>query len=316
MTDRVPSAVDVVVVTYNSGRHVRACFEPLVGVPWIRAVAVDNASTDDSVEVVRAMGVRCLAERENHGFAVGSNIGWRAGAGEYVLFLNPDARIEVEDLERLRRVLDDYPDVGIAAPRFFYSDGTPAHYLRRFPQIRSTYARALFLHRILSRSASDEVIRDDAAYATSGPQDWVPGACLLVRRSLLEALDGFDESFFMYCEDKDLCKRAQDEGMRVWYEASAACVHEGQASAPRTSLVPVLAASRLRYLDKHAGRPAAMAHRVGLALDALTRVVFARGGMESRAAHARALAAIAGSSRYAGPPSPGGRTRAGASPTC
>jgi N-acetylglucosaminyl-diphospho-decaprenol L-rhamnosyltransferase len=294
MTDRVPSSVDVVVVTYNSGRHVRACLESLAGMPWVRIVVVDNASADDSVEVVRAMGVTCLAERENHGFAVGSNIGWRAGASDYVLFLNPDARIEVEDLERLKKVLDEDPEVGIAAPRFFHSDGTPAYYLRRFPQLRSTYARALFMHRVLPRATTDEVIRDDAAYETSGPQDWVPGACLLVRRSLLEALNGFDETFFMYCEDKDLCRRAQDAGFRVWYEASATCVHEGQASTPGSSLVPVLAASRVRYLEKHERRPAAAAHRVGLGLDAVARVVFARGGLESRAAHARALAAIAG----------------------
>ncbi|MFL5920407.1 MAG: glycosyltransferase family 2 protein [Gaiellaceae bacterium] len=316
MVDSVTPVVDVVVVTYNSGRHVRACLEPLIGVPWVRIVVVDNASADDSVDVVSALGVTCLTESHNHGFAVASNIGWRAGTGDYVLFLNPDARIEIEDLARLKQVLDDDVNVGIAAPRFFYSDGAPAHYLRRFPQLRSTYARALFLHRILPRAASDEVIRDSAAYAASGPQDWVPGACLLVRRSLLETLDGFDEGFFMYCEDKDLCKRAQDAGSCVWYEASAACVHEGQASAPRTSLVPVLAASRVRYLEKHARRPAATAHRLGLALDALTRVVLARGGIESRAAHARALAAIAGSSRYGSPPSPGTPTRTGATPTC
>lgn len=313
MIDPVPPVVNVVVVTYNSGRHVRACLEPLIDVPWIRIVVVDNASADDSVEVVRALGVTCLDEPENHGFAVASNIGWRAGTGEYVLFLNPDATIEVDDLVRLKQVLDDDADVGIAAPRFFYSDGTPAHYLRRFPQIRSTYARAFFLHRMLVRAASDEVIRDAAAYATSGPQDWVPGACLLVRRRLLETLNGFDESFFMYCEDKDLCKRAQDLGLRVWYEASAACVHEGQASAPRASLVPILAASRVRYLEKHAGRTAAAAHRVGLALDALARVVFARGGMASRTAHVRALAAIAGSSRYAR--RPGSETRTQTTPT-
>jgi N-acetylglucosaminyl-diphospho-decaprenol L-rhamnosyltransferase len=311
-----PPAVDVVVVTFNSGRHVGSALAPLLGVPWVRVTVVDNASADDSVEVVRALGVMCLAERENLGFAVASNIGWRSGTGDYVLFLNPDARIEVEDVGRLKRVLDVRPDVDIAAPRFFNSDGTPAFYLRRFPQIRSTYARALFLHRILARAASDEVIRDPAAYERSGPQDWVPAACLLVRRRLLEELDGFDEGFFMYCEDKDLCKRARDAGSLVWYEASATCVHEGQASTPGASLVPVLAASRLRYLEKHVGPATAMTHRLGLALEALTRVAVVRGGMQSRAAHARALAAIAGSSRYGGKPASVARTEAGATRPC
>ena len=100
--------------------------------------------------------------------------------------------------------------MGIAAPKFLYPDGRLALYLRRFPSLSSTFGRALFLHRIFPRAGRlEEVVGDTAAYDEPGRHDWVPGACMLVRRTLLARLGGFDERFFMYCEDKDLCQASR-----------------------------------------------------------------------------------------------------------
>jgi GT2 family glycosyltransferase len=117
----------------------------------------------------------------------------------------------------------------------------------------------------------------------------VSGACILVRRSALAELSGWDEGFFMYCEDIDLCRRLRKAGYDVLFEPEAAVLHEGGASAPRTSLLPVLAASRLRYAAKHRGAAAATLERLGIALGALTHLLVSRGGREARAGHARAL---------------------------
>jgi GT2 family glycosyltransferase len=130
-------------------------------------------------------------------------------------------------------------------------------------------------------------VRDPDAYDHAGTAEWLSGACLLLRRSALEEVDGLDEGFFLYCEDTDLCARLWDAGYEVVYEPAALCVHEGGASAPRASLLPVLAASRIRYARKHAGRAEAALQRTGIALGALTHVVLSRGGR--RAGHARAL---------------------------
>jgi N-acetylglucosaminyl-diphospho-decaprenol L-rhamnosyltransferase len=282
--------VDVVVVSYNSRGELRGCIEPLAGLEQVRVVVVDNASTDGSLEAVADLPIERIALEQNGGFGHGCNVGWRRGRASYVLFLNPDARIDRVSLERLVSVLETTPGAGAVAPRINHTDGTLDYSLRRFPRLRSTYARALFLHRFFPRASwTDELVRDDAVYAVPGSPDWVSGASILVERSVLEELGGFDEGFFMYCEDIDLCRRLRDGGHDLLYEPTATVTHEGGASAPRTSLLPVLAASRLRYASKHRSTPAALLERFGIALEALTHVVVSRGGRAARIGHGRAF---------------------------
>lgn len=270
--------VDVVVVAYNSGDTLRACVEPLAGDERLSVTVVDNASPKGGLETLEGLDVRAVAAGENRGFAAGCNLGWRLGCAPAVLFLNPDARIEPEDVVRLARRLED-PGVGIAAPRIVGEDGVIHHSLRRFPSVRSTFAQALFAHRVLPDAAwSDEVVRDADAYEAPHAVDWASGACLLVRRTLLEQLGGLDDGFFMYCEDTDLCKRAADAGAATVYEPDAAAVHLGGASAPRASLLPVLASSRCRYAAKHGPAASAVLTRVGVVLGAFTHAVVSRDG--------------------------------------
>jgi len=136
---------------------------------------------------------------------------------------------------------------------------------------------------------TDELIRDHERYARRGSPDWVSGACILLRREALLRLGGLDEGFFMYGEDIDLCRRLRDAGYELLYEPSAVVEHEGGASAPRAELLPVLAASRLRYAAKHRSALGALLERIGVALEAATHVVVARGGRAARKGHARAL---------------------------
>jgi N-acetylglucosaminyl-diphospho-decaprenol L-rhamnosyltransferase len=226
---------------------------------------------------------------ENRGFGAGCNAGSQEGDAPALLFLNPDARIDESSLRRLSDVLDRDPRVGVTAPRILEADGTLAWSQRRFPRLRSTYARALFLNRVFRGAGwTDELIRDEQAYGQPGSPDWVSGACLLVRRSVFEAVGGFDERFFLYCEDKDLCRRIREAGYDVRYEPGATARHEGGASAPRAGLLPVLARSRVAYASKHWTRPAALLERGGVALNALTHAVVGRG---RRAGHLNALVA-------------------------
>jgi N-acetylglucosaminyl-diphospho-decaprenol L-rhamnosyltransferase len=284
------AAIDVVVVSYNSRGELRRCVEPLSGLPDVDVVVVDNASTDGSLEAVADLPVATIPLDRNGGFSQGCNAGWRSASSPYVLFLNPDARLDAESLRLLREVLETQPAVGAVAPRILHADGTLEYSQRRFPRLRSTYARALFLHRLFpAASWTDELIRDPEAYAVTGAPDWVSGACVLVRRSVLEQLDGFDEGFFMYCEDIDVCRRLRSAGHELVYEPRAVVSHEGGASAPRASLLPVLAASRIRYAAKHRSAAGALLERFGVALEALTRLVVSRGGWPVRAGHARSL---------------------------
>jgi GT2 family glycosyltransferase len=283
--------VDAVVVSYNSRSELRACVAPLCHAEGVEVVVVDNASADGSLGALARLRVTSVQLRRNGGFAHGCNAGWRLGNAPFVLFLNPDAVLRPEDLDRLAQVLEQEPEVGVAAPRIVDANGELQWSQRRFPRLRSIYAQALFLHRLLA--AADELVRDEDAYARPGSPDWVSGACILVRRSLLERLDGFDEGFFMYCEDTDLCRRVRDAGYDVRFEPAAVAVHEGGASTPSGSMLPTLAASRLRYARKHRGAPAAALERLGIALSALTHAAAARGGRSIRRGHARSFRLVA-----------------------
>jgi N-acetylglucosaminyl-diphospho-decaprenol L-rhamnosyltransferase len=284
-------AVDVVVVSYNSAGELRACVEPLAREPDVTVIVVDSASQDASLETVADLPVTTVPLTENRGFAHGCNVGARRAQAPFVLLLNPDAAIEPEALRALVAAAGASPETGAVAPRIVEPDGTLDFSLRRYPRLRSTFAQALFLHRLFPRAGwSDEVVRDPAEYERAGTPEWASGACLLFRRDVYDGLGGLDEGFFLYCEELDLCKRMRDAGFVLRYDPAIVMVHEGGASAPRSALLPVLAASRVRYAHKHMRPAAALLERIGIALGALTHAAVGRGGAATRRAWLRALA--------------------------
>lgn len=282
--------VDVVVVSYNSRTHLRNAVASLSQLEDVHVIVVDNASDDRSLDVVSDLNVTSIQRTVNGGFAAGCNDGWRAGDAPYVLFLNPDASIDEPSLRALVARLDRDESLGLVAPRIENEDGSLAWSQRRFPRLRSTYARALFLHRVLPGARwTDDLIRDPSAYEASGCPDWVSGACLLVRRSSLETIGGWDDSFFLYGEDIDLCRRLRATGHEILFDPSARAIHLAGQSAPRSGALPLLAASRIAYNRKHRNRIFSTADRIGIALGALTHVVVSSGGTAARVGHARAF---------------------------
>jgi N-acetylglucosaminyl-diphospho-decaprenol L-rhamnosyltransferase len=282
--------VDIVVVSYNSSDALRRCVEPLAALDSVQVFVVDNDSRDDSLETVSDLRIVSIALRRNGGFASGCNAGWRAGTAPYVLLLNPDATIDETSLTALLERLEREPALGAAGPRIVGTDGALEHSQRRFPRLRTTYAQALFLHRLLPRATwTDEVVRDERAYERAGEADWLSGACLLLRRDVLERIGGLDEGFFHYGEDIDLCLRIRAAGFGIGFEPGATVVHEGGGSAPRAELLPLLASSRIRLARKHEGRLVALAQRLGIALGALTHALASTHGRQFRRGHARSL---------------------------
>jgi hypothetical protein len=291
--------VDVLVVSYNSRDRLRACVEPLAALDDVRVIVVDNASPDGSLDAVVGLPVTTLPLRSNRGFAHGVNAGVAAGTSPYVLLLNPDTRMGPEALRLLVHVLEREPRAGAAAPRIVDEAGVLDFSQRRFPRLVSTYSQALFLHRIWPRATwVDDVVRDERAYERPGSPEWVSGACILVRRELLERLGGLDDGFFLYREDTDLCRRLRDAGYQIRYEPRAVVVHAGGASTPTGAHVPTLAASRVRYARKHRSRLAAALERGGVALSAATHVVLGAQGPAVRRGHLRSLRSALSTSPY------------------
>jgi N-acetylglucosaminyl-diphospho-decaprenol L-rhamnosyltransferase len=266
--------IDAVIVSYNSRDTLLDAVRPLLAIPGVTVVVVDNASPDGSLEVLEGLPVKTVQSGRNGGFGFGCNLGTASGAAPYVLFVNPDARIERADLDRLVAVLVAEPRTAVVGPRLLDGTGGLIPNLRRHQRVVSIWAQALFLHRLVPGARwANEIDYSAEAHEAVGYPEWISGACMLARRDMLERVGGFDEAVFLYGEDMDLCARLRAAGGLVRYEPGATVRHTEGQSAPRTSLYPVLARSRALYARKHSGPISTALQRAGVAVEALTHAV-------------------------------------------
>ena len=257
--------VTAVVVTHNSGRHLAGlgrAFSDSAVTP-ARLLAVDNASVDDSVEQARRAGFEVNATGSNRGFGAGCNVGLRSASTEFVLFCNPDVRPTPGALERLLDVLIDTPDAAIVGPAF----DEPARALR-YSRITTDIAgfAPRRLRAVIKRWPRQYslVDRDEPPVVV----DYAMGAFFLCRVAALESVGGFDERFFLYCEEEDLCRRLGMDGWRTLLVPSAAVGHEhGRSSAgvDRSTMAPIRIHSLYWYYRKHRSRAYAECARSAIA---------------------------------------------------
>jgi GT2 family glycosyltransferase len=199
---------------------------------------VDNASTDGTVEMIRRAfpEVILTVEPRNVGFGAASNIAIRAGSAPYVLCLNPDTQVTAGALDRMIGLMDERIKLGISGCRLVLRNGTFDYAAKRsFP----TPVSALGHFTGIGRQRDSGLL---AAYRApeveSGPVDAVNGAFMLIRRSALDEVGLFDEGYWMYMEDLDLCFRFAQAGWVTWYEPSVTVVHvkagsSGTVRSPR-----------------------------------------------------------------------------------
>jgi GT2 family glycosyltransferase len=236
MTD----SVDVVVVAYHAPDQLRRCLESLRDhAPSARRLdvtVVDNGDDPATASLVR--GVLATAEvvepHENLGFARATNLGVARGDAEYVLVLNPDAELLAGTLDRLLAVLDGRPEVAVAGPKLVRADGSLDHAARRsFPTPLGALAHFAGIGRL---ARSGPLAQYRAPEVEAGTVDAVNGAFMLIRRSALEAVGLFDEGYWMYMEDLDLCYRLKQAGELTWYEPDAEALHlkHGTSGAVRS----------------------------------------------------------------------------------
>jgi GT2 family glycosyltransferase len=251
----VKPAFSAVLVNYNSGGELRRALESIdreSAGPW-EGVVVDNASTDGSERTAVAFeSTQLLRNRENVGFGRGVNQGVAACTADRILIMNPDCRLATGALPPLMAVLDADPRCAIAAPRILDPDGSPQGNARGDPDmLTGLFGRTSTLRRSLSGLdvARRNVITADAPTEV----DWVSGACMLVRRDALASVGGFDERYFMYWEDADLCRRLRDRGYTILYVPGSSAVHQvGQSSrTARASSIRAFHDSAYLYYATH-----------------------------------------------------------------
>ncbi len=242
-------AVDlaIVVVTYNSAHVIDDLLDSLpaaVGALTVDVVVVDNGSSDDTPEVVGRRNDCTLIRSTNRGYSAGINTGVNAAQpARATLILNPDVRLLPDAAAIMLSVAGK--GVGIVAPQVRGDDGHLHLSLRREP----TILRELGLTRTRLARFSEYVSQTDA-YLTPGSFDWALGAVLLVTDECSEAIGGWDESFFLYSEETDLCARARDAGFTPRYEPSAVAVHIGAQSGVNERTYSMQAINRVRYYSR------------------------------------------------------------------
>ena len=298
------SGTALIVVTHNSADVLPGLASSLPagldGVDDARVVVVDNASTDGTAELARRLlpDADVVESGRNGGYAAGINAGLRRVApDETVLLLNPDLALHPGCGAALLRTLED-PSVGVAVPLIRRPDGTTAPSLRRDPSPRRAWAEAILGGRRAGAWGLGEVVADPAAYGRRHDADWATGAALAVAPRARAAVGEWDETFFLYSEEVDWCRRVRAAGLRVRFEPSAVVTHRGGAYAADPELWRILMANRVRDHARHAGRASALSHRAAL----LTGEILRSAGAEGAAHRAGARAVLAPSGVAQAPP--------------
>ncbi|TSC79206.1 MAG: family 2 glycosyl transferase [Candidatus Peregrinibacteria bacterium Gr01-1014_25] len=186
---------------------------------------IDNHSCDESIQWIRNRlrddpQVRIIESPLNRGYAGGNAMGIRRARGTYLLIINPDNALQPGALEKMVALMETNPDIGIVAPKLLHEDGTVRDSVRRFPSPIDVLLKRSFLQRIFPGRVRRYLALDEDANRQRDV-DWAVGACLLIRQGLYEELGGFDERFFLFFEDMDLCRRCWQTGKRVVYLPSA-----------------------------------------------------------------------------------------------
>lgn len=225
---------------------------------------VDNGG-DGTAAMVRERfpWVTIIEGHGNVGFGAGNNLAFRRASGAYVMLVNPDLTIFPGEIEKLVAHADADPTVGLIGPRLVNPDRTVQRTFHRFPgALIPIYRRTPLGRTSWGRRAVAEYLMEDADPTAVQDVDGLFGAAILIRRSALDAIGHFDERFFMYFEDVDLCRRAWEAGWRVVYAPVVELVHYHQREsevrhlwgAPLNRLARTHIASGLKYFWKYRGK--------------------------------------------------------------
>lgn len=277
------NSVSVVVVNWNAGAQLRQCVHSVLqngGDLVIDIIVVDNGSSDGSDRLIEGLPkVSVVRTGQNSGFGKACNIGEKLAKGSLILFLNPDARIFPATLGEAVACMErsDNATVGICGVKLVDEQGHVARCCARFPTVIGMLACTLGLERVFPSVGH---FMHEWDHENSRTVDHVIGAFFLVRRCVFDALDGFDERFFVYLEDLDFSKRAKIAGWSTIYISEAEAFHAGGGTSRQVKARRLFYSlrSRILYAFKHFGFASACAVLLATVfLEPISRTVFALG---------------------------------------
>ena len=256
--------LSVIIVNWNVKELLRECLNSIQGQFGDlngEVIVVDSASSDGSQAMVKEEfpWVRLIANDENLGYPRGNNLGITASSGRHVLILNPDTVLLNNTLPVMVDYLNNHIDVGVVGPQLLNPDGSVQSSRRRFPTLLTGLFESTWLEPLVPDSLLSRYYVLDLPDDEENDVDWVTGACMMVPRRILDHVGLFDEAYFMYSEELDLCRRVCVAGWRIVYLPEAQVVHHvGKSSEQAVTARHVnFQQAKLRYFRKHHGRLAA-----------------------------------------------------------
>lgn len=191
----------------------------------IEIIVIDNASKDNSVQMVQQEfpDVKLIPSAENIGFGAANNLGAKSAKGKYLVLLNSDAFLKGNALKIAYDLMEQLPEAGLGGAKLLGRDGSLQPSSRKFPNLWNYF--------LMISGNLDELNIPGTDHQT----DWVPGAFCIIPRKVFEQVNGFDERFFLYYEEVDLCIRIKQAGYQVWYFPEVEVIHLGGESAKTVS---------------------------------------------------------------------------------
>ncbi|MBN1901702.1 glycosyltransferase family 2 protein [Candidatus Sumerlaeota bacterium] len=273
--------VAIQIVSWNCREVLRECLYSLrQNLPQVdlEIIVIDNASSDSTSEMIKKEfpEIRFSTQSRNLGFAKANNLALSMTGAEYLFILNPDTRIFPGTLEALSDFLDKNPDVGLAAPQIVDENDVIVSSVFRFPSIWNYWIE----HSLLAKGLERIRRRKRHEKSTRAPReiDWATGAAFLARRSALEGEPLFDERFFLYSEDADLCLRLKKNGWkRRLVPASRVChLHRQSSKKARYFTIIQLFVSMDLYFQKHKSPVTRFLLRSFICVDMILRLILIR----------------------------------------
>jgi GT2 family glycosyltransferase len=235
--------LSIIIVSFNTKELLVSCIKSVFKCTKnikFEVIVVDNNSGDGSADAAKSLGATVIKNKGNFGFAVANNQGFRVSHGKYVLFLNSDTEIHGNVLGEMMPWMEINSKAGVATCALKNKDGSLQATGGYFPTLLRVFSWMIiqdipFVDNIIKpfhpHHSKSLFFRGDSFYKTQKKIDWATGAFLLTRREILEKVEGWDEKFFMYVEDVDLCFRIKRLGYEVWYLPKWSITHLGGASS-------------------------------------------------------------------------------------
>lgn len=256
--------ISTIVLNYRTPFDTVKCVHALLDqtvADQLEILIVDNHSEDESIGTVRARfknhpKIRFIESSGNCGYGRGNNLASRHAQGEFLLIMNPDNTLPADALEKMLSFIHTHPDCGIVGPALVYPDGSVRPSARHFPGIRDLLSKRLHPHEWHAKYRASMPLDAGAIEV-----DWLVGACLLIPKKVFDELKGFDERFFLFFEDIDICRRVKMKGKKIFYLPSIHVLDRKQRLSEGGLLSPIFkkttrihVVSAVKYFYKWSGK--------------------------------------------------------------